>query len=246
MHKSKIGEKKWKKKIQWKKIHQFPRLKKKSDIAFKTKKHLETAITHKSFVNEKTIGRYVSYERYEFLGDAILEFIVSKYLFVHYKNMPEGELSKLRSSLVCEFTLSKIARDLHFGEFARFSKGERHTGGANRDSILCDLFESVLGAIYLDGGMEPAKDYVKRLLLQDIEHKQRFHDAKSKLQEYAQKQKQDLQYELLAEEGPDHDKKFTVRVMLDGKEMARKTAHSKKTAQQYAAFDALCQLQKNV
>ena len=221
-------------------------LEKEIGYCFQNKKHLETAITHKSFVNEKTVGRYVSYERYEFLGDAILEFIVSKYLFVHYKNMPEGELSKLRSSLVCEFTLSKIARDLHFGEFARFSKGERQTGGANRDSILCDLFESVLGAIYLDGGMEPAKDYVKRLLLQDIEHKQRFHDAKSKLQEYAQKHKQDLQYELLAEEGPDHDKKFTVRVMLNGKEMARKTAHSKKTAQQYAAFDALCQLQKNV
>lgn len=118
---------------------------------FQDIKHLETAITHKSFVNEKMVGRYMSYERYEFLGDAILEFIVSKYLFENYQTMPEGDLSKLRSSLVCEFTLSKISRDLRFGEFARFSKGERQTGGANRDSILCDMFESVLGAIYLDG-----------------------------------------------------------------------------------------------
>ena len=93
-------------------------------------------ITHKSFVNEKMVGRYMSYERYEFLGDAILEFIVSKYLFENYQTMPEGDLSKLRSSLVCEFTLSKISRDLRFGEFARFSKGERQTGGANRDSIF--------------------------------------------------------------------------------------------------------------
>lgn len=116
---------------------------------FQDIKHLETAITHKSFVNEKMVGRYMSYERYEFLGDAILEFIVSKYLFENYQTMPEGDLSKLRSSLVCEFTLSKISRDLRFGEFARFSKGERQTGGANRDSILCDMFESVLGAIYL-------------------------------------------------------------------------------------------------
>ena len=91
---------------------------------FQDKKHLLTAMTHKSYVNEKTIGRYESYERYEFLGDAILEFVVSKYLFIHYKNMPEGKLSKLRSSLVCEFTLSKIARELHFGDHARFSKGE--------------------------------------------------------------------------------------------------------------------------
>ena len=107
---------------------------------FQDIKHLETAITHKSFVNEKMVGRYMSYERYEFLGDAILEFIVSKFLFENYQTMPEGDLSKLRSSLVCEFTLSKISRDLRFGEFARFSKGERQTGGANRDSYLCDMF----------------------------------------------------------------------------------------------------------
>mgnify|MGYP004464415729 FL=1 len=212
--------------------------------SFKDIKHLETAMTHKSFVNEKTISRYESYERYEFLGDAILEFIVSRYLFVHYKHMPEGTLSKLRSSLVCEFTLSKIARELRFGEHARFSKGEKQTGGANRDSILCDLFESVLGAIYLDGGMKPAQEYVEHLLLQDIEHKQRFHDAKSSLQEYAQKHKLTLEYELVSEEGPDHDKKFTVRLLLGGKEMTQKTAHSKKAAQQYAAFEVMETLQK--
>ena len=206
---------------------------------FKDKKHLETALTHKSYVYEKTIGQHVSYERYEFLGDAILEFIVSRYLFEHYEQMSEGELSKLRSSLVCEFTLSKIARELQYGEYARFSKGERQTGGANRDSILCDMFESVLGAIYLDGGLDEAVAYVNRFLLTDIEHKQRFYDAKSRLQEYVQKHRQTLAYELLSETGPDHDKQFTVRVLIDGKEMARKTAHSKKTAEQYAAYEVL-------
>ena len=206
--------------------------------------HLETALTHKSYVNEKMIKRYVSYERYEFLGDAILEFIVSRYLFEHYADMSEGELSKLRSSLVCEFTLSKVARELHYGQYARFSKGEYQTGGANRDSILCDMFESVLGAIYLDGGIEEAYAYVERFLLTDIEHKQRFYDAKSKLQEFVQKRKQSLSYELLSETGPDHDKQFTVRVLIDETEMARKTAHSKKTAEQYAAFEVLENLMK--
>lgn len=220
-------------------------LEEKIGYSFQNRKHLETAITHKSFVNEKMVHRYESYERYEFLGDAILEFIVSQYLMEYDKSMPEGKLSKLRSSLVCEFTLSKIARDLNFGSYARFSKGELQTGGPNRDSILCDLFESVLCAIYLDGGMECATAYVKRFLLQDIEHKQRFHDAKSRLQEYAQKKKQTLSYELLDEKGPDHNKLFTVRVLLDGKELARRIAHSKKSAEQYAAYDALEFLQNS-
>ena len=212
--------------------------------SFKDIKHLETAMTHKSFVNEKTISRYESYERYEFLGDAILEFIVSRYLFVHYKHMPEGTLSKLRSSLVCEFTLSKIARELRFGEHARFSKGEKQTCGANRDSILCDLFESVLGAIYLDGGMKPAQAYVERLLLQDIEHKQRFHDAKSSLQEYAQKHKLTLEYELVSEEGPDHDKKFSMQAKIGEKAYGVGVGHTKKGAQQLAAYETILLLKK--
>lgn len=219
--------------------HPLSELEKKIGYTFSDINHLQIALTHKSYVYEKTIGQFISYERYEFLGDAILEFIVSQYLFEHYPQMPEGELSKLRSSLVCEFTLSKIARELQYGEYARFSKGERMTGGANRDSILCDIFESVLGAIYLDGGLEPATAYVESFLLTDIEHKQRFYDAKSSLQEYIQKQKSTLTYELLSETGPDHDKQFMVRVLIDGVEMARKTAHSKKTAEQYAAYEVL-------
>lgn len=227
------------------KEHPLSEIESKIGYKFSDVKHLETALTHKSYVNEKTIGRYSSYERYEFLGDAILEFVVSQYLFENYKDMSEGELSKLRSSLVCEFTLSKIARELKFGQYARFSKGECMTGGANRDSILCDMFESVLGAIYLDGGMEQARAFVERYLLTDIEHKQRFYDAKSRLQEYVQKHKLSLAYELLSEVGPDHDKQFTVRLLVNEKEMSRKTAHSKKTAEQYAAFETLERLTSN-
>lgn len=206
---------------------------------FKDKKHIQTAFTHKSYANEKTIGEIESYERYEFLGDAILEFVVSKYLFDHYPELPEGELTKMRASLVCEFTLSKVARELGFGQYGLFSRGELNTGGSDRDSILCDMFESLLGAIYLDSGMDEAKKFVETFLLTDIEHKRRFHDSKSKLQEYAQKKKIVLSYKLLSETGPDHNKVYEVQVYLDEKAYAKGTSHNKKGAEQVAAFETL-------
>ncbi len=206
---------------------------------FKDKSHLDTAFTHKSYSNEMVIKHLCSYERYEYLGDAILEFLVSKYLFETYPNMPEGELTKLRASIVCEFTLSKLSRDLNLGNYGYFSKGERNTGGNNRDSILCDMFESLLCAVYLDGGMSEAEAFVKRLLLTDIEHKKLYYDSKSKLQEHTQKNNIVLSYQLLKQDGPEHNKEYTSGVFFDDELISIGIGHSKKTAEQNAAFFAL-------
>lgn len=207
--------------------------------SFKEKKHLDIAFTHKSYANEKTCVKLESYERYEYLGDAILEFLTSEYLFNNYPEKTEGELTKLRASLVCEATLSKLARDLRLGYYGLFSKGERNTGGQNRDSILCDMFESLLGAIYNDGGLEPARKFVETFLLTDIEHKQLFYDAKSNLQEYAQKHEKQLSYIILEERGPDHDKEYVVQVMLNEEKGALGVGHNRKAAEQMAAFNTL-------
>ena len=206
---------------------------------FKDKSHLVTALTHKSFVNEKQIGNAESYEKYEFLGDAILEYISSEFLFEEYRELAEGELTKLRASLVCEFTLSKIVRALSLGGYILFSKGEKLTGGADRDSILCDIFESILGAIYLDGGIEPARVYVKTHLLTDIESKRRFHDSKTMIQEYAQAKGLEISYVTVGESGPDHMKTFEVEIRLGGKTAGRGRGGSKKNAEQEAAYEAL-------
>lgn len=206
---------------------------------FNDKSLLDIAFTHKSYSNENIVNKHQSYERFEYLGDAILEFLVSRYLFEIYPDKPEGELTKLRASIVCEFTLSKLSRELDLGNYGYFSRGERNTGGPNRDSILCDMFESLLGAIYLDGGLEQADSFIKRLLLTDIEHKKLYYDSKSKLQEYSQKNNISLFYKLLSETGPEHDKNYEVSVVLDDKEIAKGIGHSKKTAEQNAAFSAL-------
>lgn len=222
--------------MQSKKYEEFER---EIGYSFKNIQNLITALTHKSYVNEKTCIRVESYERYEFLGDAILEFLTSKYLFENYPDKTEGELTKLRASLVCEFTLSKISRELKLGDYGLFSKGEYNTGGPNRDSILCDMFESLLGAIYLDGGIEPARRFVETFLLKDIEHKQLFYDAKSNLQEYAQKNDKQLSYVILDERGPEHNKEYVVQVMLDDVKGACGTGHNRKSAEQMAAYNTL-------
>lgn len=212
---------------------------------FSDKNKLITALTHKSYTNEMTINKKPSYERYEFLGDAVLEFLVSKHLFEKYPEKTEGELTKLRASLVCEYTLSKISRELKFGIYGFFSKGELQTGGCNRDSILCDMFEAVLGAIYLDGGIEPAKAYVDSFLLTDIENKSLFYDAKSRLQEYVQKKNVPYRYEIISEDGPEHNKTFKVCLIIDEEKISEGEGHSKKGAEQMAAYNALLILKKN-
>jgi len=206
---------------------------------FKEPKLLEQALTHKSFSNEYHIETAEHYERLEFLGDAILEYIASEELFHRYPELPEGELTKKRASLVCEYTLSRISRELGYGEVVRLSKGERMTGGKERPSILCDMFESVLGAIYMDGGMEPAKEYVQKHLFTDLEHKILFTDAKTILQEYAQKEGLTLDYPLLKTAGPDHAKVYTVAVKVGDTIYATAKAGSIKGAQMEAAHETL-------
>ncbi len=221
----------------------YNELEEKIGYKFKDKNNLVIAFTHKSFTNEKMCGNRECYERFEFLGDAILEYLVSEFLFTEYPDKPEGELTKFRASLVCEFTLSKISRELGLGSYGFFSKGELNTGGPNRDSILCDMFESLLGALYIDGGIDVAKNFVKKFLLTDIEHKKLFYDSKSKLQEYVQKKNITMTYEVIKESGPDHNKEYVVQVLFGDEKMAEGNGHSRKAAEQMAAFNTLKSLE---
>lgn len=211
---------------------------------FENKELLVTALTHTSFVNELKVNKTDSYERLEFLGDAILEYIVSEHLYLNKKDYEEGRLTKLRASLVCEFTLSQISEELGYGDYVRLSRGEEKTGGRKRRSILCDLFESVLGAIYLDGGMEPAKTFVHRFLLDDVWTRSLFYDAKSTLQELCQKSGSELTYELVCEKGPEHDKLFVSDVYIDGRRMAQGEGSNRKASEQMAAYKTLLQIKK--
>ena len=212
---------------------------------FKNKTLLKQALSHSSFINEMKRKGMESYERLEFLGDAVLELITSQFLFEEYKELPEGKLTRLRASIVCEFTLSSVSEMLHLGEYVLLSKGEEQTGGRNRNSILCDLFESVLGAIYLDGGMEAAKKYVHTFLLTDIEHKSLFYDAKTILQEMVHKDgKGVVTYEVIDEKGPDHNKSFVTEVYIDGERLASGEGPSKKNAEQLAAYRAILKLKE--
>jgi ribonuclease-3 len=156
-----------------------------------------------------------------------------------YPDKSEGELTKLRASLVCEYTLSQITREYGFGEYLYLSHGEELTGGKNRTSILCDLFESVLGAIYLDGGIEEAEKYIKKFLFTDIEHKSTFYDAKSILQEYAQSIGSKIEYELLSAVGPEHNKTYSSIAIIDGKRYEEGSGHTKKMAEQIAAHKTI-------
>lgn len=207
---------------------------------------LKQAFLHSSCANERKIKSMESYERLEFLGDAILEMITSEFLYNNYAKKAEGELSKLRASIVCEYCLADCARTLHYGDFVSLSKGEQISGGADRDSILCDLFESVLGAIYLDGGIEPAKKYVYDFLLSDIEHKRLFYDAKTNLQEYVQKHNMGpVRYELYHTEGPQHAMQFFVQLYINDVPYSKAQGSNIKNAEQKAAYNTLIELKKS-
>ena len=210
---------------------------------FKNKVLLKQAMSHSSFTNEMKRKGLQNYERLEFLGDAVLELITSEFLYENYQKYHEGDLTKLRASIVCEFTLSAISKSLHLGDYVLLGKGEELTGGKDRSSILCDLFESVLGAIYLDGGMAPAKEYVTKFLLSDIDNKRLYYDSKTTLQEMVQKDgKGEIVYDLLEESGPDHQKFFVVQVLIDGVAIAQGEGNSKKDAQKMAAYNAILKI----
>ena len=192
-------------------------LEQKLNYKFNNKKLLQNALTHSSYANEVRNG-ITSNERLEFLGDSVLSIIVAEYLFLHYKNIPEGELTKLRASLVCEKTLCKFSRELELGKFLKLGKGEDKGGGRERDSILADAFEALLAAIYLDGGMEVATKHVLRFVIPEIEYKnqQTLNDYKSSLQEIIQRNPEEyVTYVLKGESGPDHDKVLEGEVQLN-------------------------------
>ena len=213
---------------------------KKLNYTFKNKELLETALTHSSYANEQR-GGAVCNERLEFLGDSVLSIIVSDYLYNNF-SLPEGRLTKLRASLVCEKTLCRFSRSLQVGQFLKLGRGERATGGADRDSLLADACEAILAAIYLDGGMEPAKKHVMRFVLEELRHMEHenFKDYKTELQEVIQRNpEENLHYVLTGQSGPDHNKQFTVEVRLNSNVIGVGTGHSKKAAEQAAACKAL-------
>lgn len=208
---------------------------------FKNPKLLKNALTHSSYANEKK-GLAPSNERLEFLGDSVLSIVVSEYIYASFPKLPEGQLTKLRAALVCEKTLCEFSKSLGVGEHLLLGKGEKANGGAERASILADAFEAILAAIYLDGGMEPARRHVLRFVkteLSHIEH-ENFKDYKTELQEIIQRNPEErLTYVLTDETGPDHDKSFTVEVHLNSNVIGTGRGHSKKNAEQDAARQAL-------
>lgn len=218
---------------------------KKIGYTFRDKKLLRQALTHSSFANEKRLNKLSNNERLEFLGDAVLELTSSEYLYHEHEKMPEGDLTKLRASLVCESTLALCARELALGEYILLGKGEAATGGRERESILSDAMEALIGAIYLDGGLTSAKEFIGRFILSDMDHKKLFFDSKTILQEIVQSEyKKQLCYELLSEEGPDHNKKFTVLAHMEGTPLAQGVGRTKKAAEQNAAYHSILMLKK--
>ena len=184
-------------------------------------------------------------ERLEFLGDAVLEIVSSEFLYLNYPKLPEGDLTKMRASLVCEPTLAFCTRQLNLGDYLLLGKGEDMTGGRKRKSILSDALEAVIGAIYLDGGFASAKEFILKFILTDIEHKQLFYDSKTILQEVVQASyKEELCYRLVGEEGPDHDKHFMVEAWIGEMLIGKGEGHTKKAAEQEAAYQALLKLKK--
>ena len=197
---------------------------------------LKRALSHSSYANELKLNNHDDYERLEFLGDAVLELTVSEFLYREHPDMREGELTKLRASLVCEPTLALCAREgFGLGEYILLGKGEEATGGRSRDSIVSDVFEAIAGAIYVDGGFEEARKFIHRFLLTDYKEKIDFTDSKTTLQEYAQDHGMTLVYELVEETGPEHDRRYVMRAILDGRIEETGVATSKKAAQQNAA-----------
>ena len=201
---------------------------------------LEQALTHSSYANEGKGGRE-SYERLEFLGDSVLGFITARHLYANDRS-PEGELTKLRAAVVCEKALCSYSQELGIGQYMRLGRGEAQNGGAQRPSILADMYEAVLAAIYLDGGMEEAEKFVLRFIIPEAESQRRRHfkDYKTALQEIIQQNPGErLEYVLVGASGPDHCKVFKVEVHLNSNVIGKGRGHSKKEAEQLAAREAL-------
>lgn len=216
-------------------------LEKNINYEFQNREILFEAVTHSSYSNEQNLGR--NYERLEFLGDAVLQLIVSEYLVKKYKNFDEGILSMYRGYFVSEDFLSEVAGNVNLGSYVKLGKGEAQSGGQKKPSLLCDIFESLIAAIYLDGGYEEAKRIVLNLLAEEIDDtisNKSFVDNKTELQKLTQKSFECLpEYEVVSEEGPEHEKVFTIAVAAGGKLLGYGKGKSKKRAEQNAAAEAL-------
>ena len=210
---------------------------------FRNEALLSCAMVHSSYANEHARDAAECNERLEFLGDAALELASSRYLYEQFPEEPEGSLSRRRASIVCEPSLAACARSLDLGKYLLLGKGEEKNGGRERDSLLSDAFEALIGAIFLDGGFSPAERFVRRFVMHAMTEHPVYQDAKTSLQEKAQSLGEDVEYVLLAEEGPDHNKCFTVELRLGGVPLGQGTGHNKKLAEQMAAAEALRKLE---
>ncbi len=212
---------------------------------FQNKELLKIALTHSSYSNEKRMDKTQCNERLEFLGDAVLELVSSEFIFRNHPNMPEGEMTKTRASYVCEPTLALCAKDIHLGDYLRLGKGEERTGGRERDSVLSDALEATIGAVYMDGGFEPARQYIQEHILRDIDNKKLFYDSKTFLQEIVQSHEGNtLEYQLIGESGPDHHKEYQAAVFVNGRQISTGTGQTKKKAEQSAAYEAILILKR--
>ncbi|HLR80239.1 MAG TPA: ribonuclease III [Bacillota bacterium] len=220
-------------------------LEKQLGCKFNDKKLLKQAFTHSSYVNEHQDERFSDNERLEFLGDAVLELGVSNYLFNEKKNMTEGELTKLRASIVCEASLVHFAKDLNFGDYIMLGRGEEQTGGRERPALLADVFEAFLGALYLDQGFDSVVEFLEAHVYPKIEEGAFSHamDYKSQLQEFIQQFKNNpIEYRIADERGPSHDREFVAQVLIKNKVSGEGVGRTKKEAEQRAAKHALDQL----
>ncbi|KGR73862.1 ribonuclease III [Ureibacillus sinduriensis] len=228
--------------------HQFEFLQEELNIFFRNKSLLYQAFTHSSYVNEHRRKLFTDNERLEFLGDAVLELSVSKYLFERYPHMSEGELTKLRASIVCEPSLVIFANELNFGKYVLLGKGEELTGGRERPALLADVFESFIGALYLDQGLDSVVEFLERIVFPKVEVGAFSHvmDFKSQLQEMVQQSNNGtLNYEIVDEKGPAHNRTFVSRVLLNDKELGIGRGKSKKEAEQQAAQNAMVTLNQS-
>lgn len=215
------------------------------DIHFTKHELLDEAFTQASYVNEHPHQGLKFYERIEFLGDAVLQLVVSEYLYKRYPEMPQGKLTRLRAAMVCEASFSDFAKECHFDRYIRLGKGEEKSGARQRPSLLCDIFESFIGALYLDQGRQAVEKFVRQVIFPKLDEGRFDHiiDHKSELQELLQQNGEvEINYELISETGPDNDLVFTVQVSTANQVLAKGSGHSKKAAEQNAANKALQKL----
>jgi len=227
----------------------FSELQQELEISFQDSNLLKQAFTHSSYVNEHRDEIFSDNERLEFLGDAVLELGVSQYLFRKHTQMAEGEMTKLRASIVCEASLVNFARDLNFGKYILLGKGEEQTGGRNRPALLADVFESFLGALYLDQGYEAAMTFLNKYVLPKISTGAFSHamDYKSQLQELVQQYKNyQIEYKIIEEKGPSHNKEFVAQVSIRDTITTTGAGRTKKEAEQRAAKNALDAFNKKI